>query len=193
MYKKKRKDFHGIRHPIKEPSNDIPEIPSSSSVAIIQTPTTSISVVVASLDASVRKFGKAVEESPVKMSRERKREATVHNNSDVSPADGYKIIDASILQSILNCILNVIIVVLKTCYHCNKITRREMVVICEMLIFHCTSCNTDIKSFKTSHTVNNKMADINLRSVLANTAVGGGPSVDHQKIMYQFQFFSTSE
>ena len=131
---------------------------------------------VASLDASVRKFGKALEESPVKLSRKGKREAVLHNNSDVTPADGYKIIDASILQSILNCI--------SKCYNCgteNKLllqqNNKKRNGLCEMLILHCTSCNTDIKSFKTSQqTVNNKMADINLRSVLATTAVGGGLS-----------------
>ena len=132
--------------------------------------------VVASLDASVRKFGKALEESPVKLSRKRKREAVLHNNSDVTPADGYKIINASILPSILNCI--------SKCYNCgteNKLllqqNNKKRNGLCEMLILHCTSCNTDIKSFKTSQqTVNNKMADINLRSVLATTAVGDGLS-----------------
>ena len=49
LYKKKRKGFHGIRHPTKEPSNDIAEIPSSSSV-VNDTNTTILSAsVVASL------------------------------------------------------------------------------------------------------------------------------------------------
>ena len=39
-----------------------------------------------------------MEESSVKISRKSKREAVVHNNSDVTAADGYKIIDASIYK-----------------------------------------------------------------------------------------------
>ena len=69
---------------------------------------------------------------------------------------------------------------MKTCYHCNKITLQENNKkkngLCEMLILHCTSCNTEIKSIKTSQTVNNNVADINLRSVLATAAVDGGLS-----------------
>ena len=48
----------------------------------------------------------------------------------------------------------------------------------EMLILHSTSCNTDIKSFKTSQTVNNKMA---------TTAIGGGLST-LRKLYTNFNF-----
>ena len=125
------------------------------------TPTTSSS-------AMERKLSLPIQISPAK------REAY---EKGIFPSDGYKIIDSSVLQDLLNstsicssCEAKQTLVVNQ-----NNMKRRGM---CETLVIHCTSCNKDTKTFDTSKKIGNtKMIDINLRSVMAATSMGGGITI----------------
>ena len=61
-----------------------------------------------------KKIGEPVHITPIKnMTRKRKREPAVFSTDAMSPCDGYKSIDSSILQGVLNCFSKVQIVGLK--------------------------------------------------------------------------------
>ena len=126
------------------------------------------------VSAMGKKIGEPLKTTPVKMlTRKRKRDSNLTSN-DICPADGYKIIDSSILQSVLNTI--------SKCTSCGfektlqlKQNNQKKRGMCETLMLYCTSCKQIIKTFNTSKTVaGKKMLDINLRSVVATTSAGGG-------------------
>ena len=113
------------------------------------------------VSAMGKKIGEPLKTTPVKMlTRKRKRDS----NNDICPADGYKIIDSSILQSVLNTI--------SKCTSCGfektlqlKQNNQKKRGMCETLMLYCTSCKI-IKTFNTSKTVaGKKMLDINLEVV----------------------------
>ena len=94
-------------------------------------------------------------------------------DEDPTIAHGFKIIDSSILQEVLN-----------FCSKCKKCGKENCISLkqddkakrglSEKLYVYCLECNEVIKTFYTSTTNENKLIDINLRSVHAATSSGGG-------------------
>ena len=97
-------------------------------------------------------------------------------DEDPTIAHGFKIIDSSILQEVLN-----------FCSKCKKCGKENCISLkqddkakrglSEKRYLYCLECNEVIKTFYTSTTNENKLIDINLRSVHAATSSGGGLSL----------------
>ena len=120
-----------------------------------------------------KKIGEPLKTTQVKMlTRKRKRDSTLLSSNDNCPADGYKIIDSSIFQNVLDTV--------PKCTSCGiektlqlKQNNQKKRGMCKTLMSY---CSTEImKTFKTSKTVvGKKMLHINLRSVVATPSAGGG-------------------
>ena len=101
-----------------------------------------------------KKIGELVQITPIKNMRKRKRESAIFSTNDISPCDGYKIIDSSILQSVLNYI--------SKCPNCGtektldlKQNNKKKKGMRETLVLYCTTCDKLIKTSETSKTVTN--------------------------------------
>ena len=88
------------------------------------------------------------------------------------PSDGYKIMDTSVLQELLNSV--------SKCTSCEaekslviKQNNKKRVGMCETLSIYCTLCNNIIKTFQTTQ----KVEGTAIRSVLAATSIGGGLTI----------------
>ena len=109
------------------------------------------------------------------LTRKRKHDTSLLSPDDVCLGEGYKIIDSSICQNVLDCI--------SKCTNCSaektlqlKQNNKKRMGMCETLILYCNSCKTSIQSFQTSkpvgkHKGHQQMLDINLRSVITATSV----------------------
>ena len=125
-----------------------------------------------------KKIGVPIKTSPVKMLTRKRKHDTSLLSPDVCLGEGYKIIDSSICQNVLDCI--------SKCTNCSaektlqlKQNNTKRMGMCETLILYRNSCKTSIKSFQRSKPVGKQkgrqqMIDINLRSVIAATSGGGG-------------------
>ena len=184
LRKKKRKGYHGT----PGPGHGKVLVPATSSVVEITndntectecelpTPSTSMDVdptpveggnIVSVMEKKVR----APIEIPMLVDDEEKEE--------VRDANGYKIINSDILQELIdsvskcpNCQAEKCLVVKQ-----NDPKRRGL---CEQIQLHCLSCRKIVKSIQTSKKVvgnstqSGRMIDVNLRSVIAATSIGGG-------------------
>ena len=111
-----------------------------------------------------KKIGEPVQITPIKNMRKRKRESAIFSTDDIFP--GYKIIKMNYITKCPNCGTEKTLEL--------KQNNKKKKGMCKTLVLYCTSCEKLIKTFETSKTVtNNKMPDINLRSVVATTSAGG--------------------
>ena len=103
------------------------------------------------------------------------KEIVNRDYKDASSVHGYKIIDADILQEVMNFCSKC-----KNCGAENSLSLRQddkaRRGLSEKLYLHCLECNVTIKTY-TSIMNNKKLVDINLRSVYAATSSGGGLSL----------------
>ena len=91
-------------------------------------------------------------------------------------AQGYKIIDSNILQSMSNEVGRCTSFGEQKLQFGENVNKR--IEMCENLVLFCLNCKKDIYSFNTSPQVEKEkkkgMMDINLRSVVAVISLGGG-------------------
>ena len=184
LRKKKRKGYHGTPGPgrgkvLVPATSSVVEITNDNTECTeceLPTPSTSMDVdptpveggnIVSVMEKKVR----APIEIPMLVDDEEKEE--------VRDANGYKIINSDILQELIdsvskcpNCQAEKCLVVKQ-----NDPKRRGL---CEQIQLHCLSCRKIVKSIQTSKKVvgnstqSGRMIDVNLRSVIAATSIGGG-------------------
>ena len=133
------------------------------------------------LSAMEKKFSQPLERTPTKNpDAEEVQDTSLVNEDGISLSDGYKITDTTIIQEVINSI--------SICTNCQGTNcpvlsqhNKKRMGLCETLIIHCTACNNNIKTFQTSKQAkvggSDKMIDLNLRSVMAATSIGGGLAV----------------
>jgi len=201
--KKKRRGFNGTKQPKEntQTNSNVDVVVKSSSissapavVAVSQQPQSEATSSTANsnqndIDTNTTKMVSVMHKkqqhkqpfSPVKgcQTRKRKRESSLFSPDIVTPISesGYKIIESGQLNSLM----------LATCCSVckkdntlevrqNNMKRKGM---CETILLYCNHCNVTLKSIETSPRVKSEkkrsqLVDINLRSVMATTAAGGG-------------------
>ena len=95
-------------------------------------------------------------------------------NEQLTLISGYKVIHSSILQQMLQSV--------SKCKHCNRENTAQVFQenskkkgLCEKFVTKCKRCTRLLGNYSTSpNVVGRKMFDVNLRSVMATTAAGGG-------------------
>ena len=97
---------------------------------------------------------------------------TVTDNSRYKAVHGYKMIESSMLLTMLNsCSL------CSTCNAKNNLMLeqddKKRKGLCERTVIKCRSCNNIVNIVNTSYTLPNNMYDVNVRSVHASTSSGG--------------------
>ena len=179
-YKKKRKGFKGVPAWANKTKTDDDRVANDLSAETESPPHESLTFSIESssrdnsgelTDISFKKLaGKEVSNSKCVDPPNTKKE---QQKSTKSLLQGYKIIDANILQELFNSF--------SKCHHCGEVkclslfqkdsSRRGM---SEKLYVKCLSCTKILKTLFTSKTTSEKLVDINLRSVHAAVSSGGG-------------------
>ena len=169
LKKKKRKGFHGTRYSDMQANrnNETSEQSTSSEIPHGEDADKVIEKIVP-LDSNLDIDFECVQ------TRKRRRANSNIDAGEVVPINGYKIIESSILQGILDAV--------SKCPNCGADKSIEMQQnnkkrkgMCERLLLMCVACKSVIKEFDTSPRVKTKgLIDINLRSVMATTSTGGG-------------------